>query len=227
MMSNFDLLNSVRTNLSLPQEVTNYLFQFQVQLSFVPKVVFDIGACVLHWTDVARRVWPDAKFILFDASDFLEKLYSTTDYDFFIALLSEKSGTEVDFFQNEELFSGNSYYRENPVFNPIASVLFSDAHAVKRKTISLDDLVSQNSLPPPELIKIDVQGSELDVLKGGVETLKSVEHLFIELRKVEYNLGAPDSREVSNFLEAQSFDNLGKISETTFDADFHFKKRRT
>ena len=77
-----------------------------------------------------------------------------------------------------------------------------------------------------ELMKIDVQGAELDVLKGGIKTLKGVEHLFIELRKVEYNLGAPDSRAVIDFLDSQDFDNLGIIHETPFSADFHFKRRK-
>ena len=31
---------------------------------FEPKVIYDIGACVLHWTKVAQRLWPDARIIL-------------------------------------------------------------------------------------------------------------------------------------------------------------------
>ena len=44
---------------------------------------------------------------------------------------------------------------------------------------------------PIDFIKIDVQGSELDVLKGGEKTIKNTQFVSIEASLVEYNQGAP------------------------------------
>ena len=38
--------------------------------------------------------------------------------------------------------------------------------------VSLDDLVGSGKLPPPDVIKIDVEGGEMGVLKGATELLR-------------------------------------------------------
>jgi hypothetical protein len=40
-----------------------------------PKVIYDVGACVLHWTDRVRNIWPSAEVIAFEAADVHEFLY--------------------------------------------------------------------------------------------------------------------------------------------------------
>ena len=40
-----------------------------------PRVCYDIGSCVLHWTRHAERIWPDTKCILFDAFEPAEMFY--------------------------------------------------------------------------------------------------------------------------------------------------------
>jgi hypothetical protein len=45
---------------------------------------------------------------------------------------------------------------------------------------SIADLVSQQHLAPPDLVKIDVEGSELDVLKGMGEQVRCVRRMLVE-----------------------------------------------
>lgn len=55
------------------------------------------------------------------------------------------------------------------------------AREIPVKLVKLDTLVYERGLPPPSVMKIDVEGAEVDVLLGGVRTL--TEHhprLFIE-----------------------------------------------
>ena len=61
----------------------------------------------------------------------------------------------------------------------------------KVETARLDTLITAHRLAQPDLIKIDVQGAELDVLAGASHALAGVGVLIVELSLVSYNRGAP------------------------------------
>ena len=45
---------------------------------------------------------------------------------------------------------------------------------------TLDNIKNKNNLPNPDLIKIDTQGSEIDILKGAKNTLKKCKLIYLE-----------------------------------------------
>ena len=45
--------------------------------------------------------------------------------------------------------------------------------------VSIDDLIAQNQIKPPNFVKVDVEGAELDVLKGMSETIKTYQPTII------------------------------------------------
>jgi hypothetical protein len=50
----------------LPVNHIDYLYKLKRE-GFEPKVIYDIGSCVLHWSTITKEIWLDAKIILFDA----------------------------------------------------------------------------------------------------------------------------------------------------------------
>jgi len=180
-----------------------------------PKVIYDIGSCVLHWTQAAKTVWPDAKYILFDAFEQAEFLYDGYDYN--IGVLSDSVKT-VDWWQNDTWPGGNSYYRETD-----STGFFTDEMRSTRMTKTLDQVVKERGFPPPDLIKIDVQGCEVDILRGATETLKSVKDLIVELQHMEYNQGAPQVQQSLPFIESLGFKCVAPMfAYNGPDADYHF-----
>ena len=185
-----------------------------------PKVIYDIGSCVLHWTHEAKKVWPDAKYILFDAFEPAEFLYE--GYDYHIGVLSDSVKT-VEWWQNDFWPGGNSYYRETG-----RTEFFTDEMKNTRVTKTLDQVVKERGFPPPDLIKIDVQGSEVDILKGATETLKTVKDLIVELQHTEYNQGAPQVQQSLPFIESLGFKCVAPMfAYNGPDADYHFQKNIT
>jgi hypothetical protein len=64
-----------------------------------------------------------------------------------------------------------------------------------------------------DLVKIDVQGAELDIINGGTEFLQSNNLLLIEVSLVEYNQGAPLAVDVVKRLENLGFYILDCIDD--------------
>jgi FkbM family methyltransferase len=190
-----------------------------------PKVIYDIGACVLHWTKPAKATWPEAKIIAFDIMEEARFLYNSHNIEYHVHFLSDKDEEEKEFFKNIFQPGGQSFYRENPAILGMSSQYFSDKHKIKVKTITLDTLVSKLNLPAPDLIKMDIQGSELDVLKGALNTISNCKDIILELQEIDWNMGAPKADIVIEYMNSIGYDCVAsKFSKNSADADYHFKK---
>ena len=220
-----DRLRFIGNSGTLPTSHTEYLIKIRDQYNYNPIVVYDIGACVLHWTKAAKKVWADADFVAFEAMDSAEFLYQEADMKYNIGLLSNTDNREIEFYQNDFDPGGNSYYVENSDINPAAAVLYNQSHKRILKSTTLDNAVIAKKLPLPDLIKIDVQGSELDILKGAEETLKTAKHVILGLQMIEYNRGAPLHNEVIAYMSNIGFDCMGMFCDKGPDGDYHFVRR--
>jgi FkbM family methyltransferase len=208
----------------IPKDHVDYLAALKAQ-GFEPRVIYDIGACVLHWTNESRRIWPNAETVAFEAMDSSEFLYKEQGLKYFMGALSDVTGKEVEFYQNDWHPGGNSYYKENAEVNPEAPQYFNEKHKRVLKTATLDAVVRLKQFPLPELIKMDVQGAELDVIKGASQVLQTVKHVILELQSVEYNKGAPLKDTVIAYMDTIGFDCKGLFSNNGPDGDYHFVKR--
>lgn len=211
----------------LPYDHVNYLWKMKSNGSD-PKVIYDIGSCVLHWTKRAEEVWPDAKFYLFEAMDEVAEIYDHFGYEYELGAFSDVSGKNIEFFQNTYHPGGNSYYRENPKFSDGASTLFTDNHIVNKVSKTIDEVVTKKGFILPDLIKMDVQGCELDIMKGMEKCLDHAHELIVEMQNVEYNKGAPMVGETMDYIISKGFNLKGyRFSNSrpeAPDSDYHFIK---
>ena len=217
-----DRLRELGSQRLLPQSHVEFLHALKSK-GVEPGVVYDIGACVLHWTNEAHRVWPNAEYHVFDAMDSVEFIYQEEGLRYHIGVLSNTERA-VDFYQNDEHPGGNSYYLENVAVNPEAPQYFNEQHRRRLRTATLDSVVRERGFPWPDLLKIDVQGAELDVLRGGSECLQHCNHVILELQVVEYNTGAPLRDTVINYMAEQGFVCHGLFSNNGPDGDYYFSR---
>ena len=201
----------------LPSDHVAYLQQLK-RAGVEPKVIYDIGANLLFWTNEAKRLWPNAQYILFDALKSVEFLF--TDYYYHIGVLSDVDGKQVKFYQDDINTGGSSYYRE-------VGNYFPPDRFVTLTTNTLDTVVEQYGFPPPDLVKIDVQGSEIDILKGAVKTLRNAKDLIVELQHECYNEGAPLAAESVPFIESMGWKCVTPLfCNNGPDGDYHFINTR-
>ena len=200
----------------LPVSHINFLEKLYTDMNFKPKVAYDIGSAVFHWTRHSKRIWPDCKIICFDANPDLEFLYKQHDQEYFLGLLSDSDDVNNKYYYNRMMFGGNSMYIENGDY-------FTEDTFLLLQTYKLDTLVEKNNYPYPDLIKMDTQGSELDIIKGATKVLEHCKYLILELQDIDYNINSPKSNDVIEYLKTIGYICIApKFSNNNADYDSCF-----
>jgi FkbM family methyltransferase len=157
--------------------------------------VLDIGAYEGEFYLMFKEFFPKADILMIEANEEKEsKLKSIGPYK--IALLGSEDNKEVDYYKCKDgVPTGNGIYKENTQFK---------FESEKKKSITLPTLLGSDN--GYDLIKMDVQGSELDIIKGALPIIKKTDSLLLELQTLEYNKGAPMASDVISYLQSIGFD---------------------
>jgi len=124
------------------------------------KNILDIGANVGAFSNLCKSIVQDSTIYMVEANPQCEQSLKNTGNKYYIAALSDEN-KEVTFYinANNPVCTGASYYKEN-------GVAYIGANEIKLNTVLLDELLSNENIVF-DFVKIDVQGSELDVIRGG------------------------------------------------------------
>ena len=125
--------------------------------------------------------------------DHIQDLIRTGPY---ISALVGKDNEEVDYYRCEDKNNnqGNGIYKEN------TNVPFK---STKLRTVTLDSLLPGQKF---DLIKMDVQGAELDIIQGSPGFIHNAKYLWLELQPHNYNIGAPSAGKVIGYLHQIGFE---------------------
>jgi FkbM family methyltransferase len=174
---------------------------FLKSLGFKPRTILDIGAYQGDWAGVVHSVFPKAQLFMVEANEDKKEYLKILTWakGFEIALLGDKKQTEVKYFLSKGANStGNSIYKEKTTF-------FDNSNVRKVPMVTLDSVVKKRKLKNIDFVKIDTQGSELNILKGGKTAISKAEFVLLETQNLEYNLGAPFVDKVFEFMDKFGF----------------------
>lgn len=100
--------------------------------------------------------------------------------------------------------------------------------SLKIKQLALNEILGNNELSVPALLKIDVQGYELEVLKGSEKILKCFSWIYCECSFIELYEGQALAADIIHWLDERGF-SLQGVYNTHYDrygmavqADFLF-----
>jgi len=165
--------------------------------------VIDVGAFRGEFALSSLRAWHQAKVISFEPLE-PEPRKATRAYarrwKWYAVALGANPG-RVTMHRNEFIPSSSIL--------PMAE-LHREAFPYTRKTepvkvgqAMLDEFLEE--IVSPALLKIDVQGYELEVLKGATEVLTMCDAVIAEVNHEELYAGAATPKEMSEFVEAAGF----------------------
>jgi len=183
--------------------------------------VYDVGAHKGLWSKSLKdHCLKNSNFFLFEANLSHEKDLISTGYPYFINLLSDTI-KDVKFYNNNN--TGDSYFMEN-------TNEYEEKNFVIKTTTTLDVIVKNENLPLPDLLKIDTQGSELDILNGAKDTIKNCLLIYLECPIIDYNKNSPNLTEYMNYLNLIGFIpsdicEVHRIDEVLIQIDILFIKK--
>jgi FkbM family methyltransferase len=171
------------------------------------KRLCDIGAHKGHWSFVMHQLNPGLEsVVMFEPQSRLIanlhdcKLNGVKKHIYQCALGDEeqmlilKGGTaSASLFDTSE--NQNYYFPDS-----------TNQESEQVKVKILDDIYKSEGLEYPDLIKMDVQGYEMNVLRGGRSVLANARYLVIELGLREFYKGQPPLWELMRFLEEAQYE---------------------
>lgn len=166
---------------------------------FTPRMIIDVGAYEGRWTENVRTIYPDSPVLMLEANP---------DKEHRLAQVQRRLGPGV---ACQRALLGASARRDVTFYSmETGSSVMPETTGVARTPIvldmcTLDDVTSLTAIEGPILLKLDVQGYELEVLRGARQTLQLTEVLVLELSLLEYNEGAPLAAEVIHDVNALGY----------------------
>lgn len=165
--------------LETPEKI---LFQFAKPFLPVRPVIFDVGAHKGGYTEYVLSVMPDADCFLFEPNS---ELFKELDkkYNAFNILLGEIKGVKTFYQCADKADELSSTYRRE-VFSEV------EHNTEIKKCHTVDDFCKSENIDHIDMLKIDVEGAELDVIKGALMMLDDKKISFLQ---VEYGGTYPDA----------------------------------
>ncbi|MDD5707195.1 MAG: FkbM family methyltransferase [Kiritimatiellae bacterium] len=166
---------------------------------YKPHFCIDAGAYHGDWTRKFKALFPECAVLMVEAQGSKASRLAAVaaeyakDVSLVAGLLGAEDGLRVVFAEME---TGSSVYVEN------SNVSHRDT---EMETHRLDSVLLEQHCPPVDFLKLDVQGYELEVLKGAPRCLAQTQFVLLEASLVAINRGCPLMAEVVAFMEAGGF----------------------
>jgi FkbM family methyltransferase len=180
----------------------------KIKQHLYPHRILDIGANIGQFHLECKQEFPSSYIFSIEASPYCEEFLRNVTRNYKICLLG-KDKNLVDFYVNKSnpISTGNSIYKE-------MTFHFSEENTVIEKIEShrLDDIFENDYF---DLIKIDTQGSEIDIIKGGLDLISRAKGIILEVSITPYNEGAPLHDEVIDFMNS-----LGYVAKETLEEHY-------
>jgi len=174
-----------------------------------PTGFIDVGAHFGETNHIIRSIYPDKRIVSFEANPECEHILKQQNIEYIICLLG-KENKDVSFYINPDnrTSTGCSIYKEESHF-------FENAEKIMLQMYRLDEIVPADA--KLNFLKMDVQGAEIDVLKGATKLLHTIQYIYLEVSFVKCNKDAPLFDEVFMYLYKQGYKIIDVCEPTYID----------
>lgn len=171
---------------------------------FSPRGILDVGANRGDWSQMALWVFPSAKTVMIEPQDevepFLKKLAdSDPRFRYFKCGAGREAG---ELFQTiwEDTYGSSFAVEKN-------EELIKSGKQRPTQIRTIDDMLSElGDSFHPDLVKIDIQGFEIEALMGGSALFERAELIILETSLLSRHATWPPTRQVIEFMGGKGFE---------------------
>lgn len=160
-------------------------------LPWSPQTILDVGGYKGHWTREVQSQFPTASIVVVEPNPYNElgRLGVPVHCEVLASTIRE-----VPWYSN--LTTGDSMFKE-------LTRHYEGVVPVTRTTTTLDTLFPTQRF---EFVKLDCQGAELDILRGGETLIRDTQAILLECAFAgRYNEGAPSFTDYIIYLDSIGF----------------------
>ncbi len=169
--------------------------------------IIDVGSNRVQFALVVRYLFPNAKIICFKPlsgpASISQSVFANEDNICLhnVAIVLESKMTNINLSADDDSSS------LLPITDLQDKLFPGTAHkkTEKVKLLHISDLLSAEQIQGPVLLKVDVQGYELQVLKSFGELLANFEYIYVECPIAELYAGQALAYEVLAFLREKEW----------------------
>ncbi len=177
--------------------------RFLRERGFTPNFAVDVGAHRGHWTEMLKEVYPNAEVLMLEPqpelAGALDELCARLPGVRWVATAAG-AHNETRLQTIWEDLQGSSFL---PHRDPAREARGEQRPAPMRR---LDDLLQESGGKLPDLVKLDVQGFELEVLRGCPSIFGQTEVLVLETSLYAFLDDIPLLREVIEFMAERGYE---------------------
>jgi FkbM family methyltransferase len=166
---------------------------------WAPEQIIDVGAWKGTWTLDCMGVFPAAHYLLIDPLP--------TNRDALTALAARHPNVRVWHGAAGSKPGHIQIHCHNDQSSALSANIseWRGTETVTAPMRTLDCFLAAGEVPPPHLLKLDVQGFELEVLRGADSVLKSLDAALIEVSFQELYEGQPFAHDIVRHMAANGF----------------------
>jgi len=170
---------------------------------FMPRGIIDVGAHRGDWTRLALSIFPGVPAILIEPQDEMDEplgalIEATQNCRRIKAGAGREPGELVQTIWED--YAGSSF------LPPADSALAAQGRQRRTPIVTLDQVLAEAGAPfEPDLVKLDIQGFELEALAGGESLFGRVEVFIIETSLIQFYPNNPTMDEVIAFMRQRDY----------------------
>jgi FkbM family methyltransferase len=198
------------------------------------QTVIDVGANRGQFAAVARRLFPAARIYSFEpltgpAAEFKKALGRDRGIQLFNNAVGPVSGSLPIYVTNKD--DSSSLLKPSAMQGDIFGIKTEQMNHVTVRRLS--ECLTKEDIVAPALLKIDVQGSELDVLKGAHDLIDHFDAIYVECSFIQLYENQPLFGDIVEWTAPRGFQLVGVYNQCAdpthgpVQADFLFLKTRS